>query len=108
MKATKFLQIHEALLTKQPLMQSQEDEIGLYNGLCSINFGRNSNFLSKNKIFKAYFVPNIKTYKEEGYLSECGYWAQDGYEYSSSDNGTTYTELRQNIILLCAAINGEL
>lgn len=108
MKAKTFLEIHDALINNKPLSQwtcdkfGCEDVKGLNAGLCLIEFGESDyiyiyndyKLLWDNEIFKL-FMPE----DEEGPST---YWAGE------NDDRHEYNELRQTIILLCAAINGEL
>lgn len=97
MTAKTFLEIHEALLSGKPLTQAEfkADKIGLYNGLCSVWLGEST--LQDNEVFQL-IMPNYP---------ERAYWA-DHDDISWFRAGVVYNELRQNIILFCAAMNGEL
>ena len=97
MRAKTFLEIHEALLNKAPIVQCnfESEKNGLYNGLCDVWL--NNRQLKDNEIF--YLVMPAKP-------TDKAYWACSNELYN--DFGTEYNELRQNIILLCAAINNEL
>ena len=100
MRAKTFLEIHKALLNKKPLLQCDDfTPKGLYNGLCSVWL--NNQKLSDNDVFEL-FIPTI-TDKDEHDLG--AYWAEHRY---CGEFGVVYNDLRQNIILFCAAINGEL
>lgn len=102
MRAKTFLEIHHSLLNGEPLDQGlQKHPRILFNGLCYIMMGERP--LIKNPVFEL-FIP---TPEERVRLSmSTAYWCDSlgdiGYM------GTNYNDLRQNIILLCAAINGEL
>lgn len=101
MKAKTFLDIHNALLNNQKLAYGySEIEMELSNGLCGFILG--DELLKYNSIFQL-FKPTDKEIVK--------YNLDDVYYYDSFNNnnkGTEYNELRQNVILLCAAINGEL
>lgn len=106
MKAKTFLEIHDALINNKPLSQwtsdtfGCEDVKGLNAGLCLIEFGESDfidndyKILLDNEIFQL-FMPERKD-------KRITYWAGE------DEDQHVYNELRQTIILLCAAINGEL
>jgi len=109
MKATTFLEIHNALLNKEYLEQCRSEHIGLYNGLCYIHL--NYGFLKDNYIFKVFepleYCDGISdeiVEEDKNKYADSIYWASS----IVTDWGVKYTPLRQNIILLCAAMNGEL
>lgn len=101
MKAKTFLDIHNALLNNQKLAYGNcQAETKLFNGLCG--FILNKEQLRCNSIFQL-FKPT-RTEIVEYNLDNVYYYDL----FNSSSKGTEYNELRQNVILLCAAINGEL
>lgn len=98
MRAKTFLEIHHALLNGDPLEQCYHngtEYIGLYNGLCCVWL--NDQPLSDNNIFNLFEPVDYTDCDSVAYFCD-----------SNHEKGRVYNDLRQNIILLCAAINGEL
>lgn len=85
-----FLQLHERI-TRSGIRNKH----GEGNGLCYQRF--NNEPLVCSKHFQL-FIPN----EQERESDDSAYWAGDGMEAGE------YSPTRQNIILLCAALNGEL
>jgi len=100
MEAKTFLEIHKALMTNKPLVQCEYkvDKVGLINGLCSIRM--RGKRLGDNDFIKL-FEPSDTDWRDYHCTS---YWG----EMEGDINELQYNVLRQNIILLCAAMNGEL
>lgn len=96
-----YLELHEKLLGEG--LASPEETCG--GGLCNVLF--NGGLLEDNGLFKSMFIEGIN-------MSTDGvYWGYDGTpEKGNLGAGNRrfyeYTPLRQNIVLLMAAINGEL
>lgn len=101
MRAKTFLDIHNALLNNQKLAYGNcQAETELFNGLCG--FILDDELLKYNSIFQ--LLKPTHTEIVEYNLDDSYYYDS----FNSSSKGTEYNELRQNVILLCAAINGEL
>lgn len=97
MKTTKFLDLHDRLCEEGIILWSpfRNDFTNEETGLCLTEF--NGKFLDEDPTFQL-FIPN------EG--DRYDYWAAGSKEPGYQEG--TYTALRQTIVLLCAAINGEL
>ena len=93
-----FIETHFALLEKKPVIQCtyKEEMIGLYNGLCCL--WCNNTMLKHHKDFDL-LKPNW-----DDIVANWTWWAN----MEGEPNAIVYNELRQNIMLFLAAINGEL
>lgn len=90
-----FLEIHEKLLKE-----------GMKHGLCFQEL--NGHNLDTNPIFSL-FDPTNQEIRNHNVWE--GHWGDSKDEINENNSdllGTQYNEFRQNVILLCAAINGEL
>lgn len=75
------------------------------DGLC---FSLNDPFSDKQDQLLEFFVPTPEEYDTNGYrLWQC-FWAADGVSQRDPLQLCKFTPLRQNIVLLMAAMNGEL
>lgn len=100
MEAKTFSEIHFALMNDNPLVQCEylKDAVGLLNGLCSIRL--NNKRLGENELLKL-FEPSDDSWGE---YYRSSYWGQMEGDFDELQ----YNVLRQNIILICAAMNNEL
>lgn len=98
----KFLELHDYFLKNGVVRQT-----GLANGMCCVYFAGSE--VEYHPVFKLVSPTDeeLEVHEKDGFSK--GWWGSlkryDEYERMSD---TEYNEFRQNIILLCAAINEEL
>jgi hypothetical protein len=106
MRAKTFLEIHKALLHKKPLTYGAgEIDEYLFNGLCAFWIGDIR--LRSHPIFKM-FIPTDQEINEYKMDNAWFFDTSESLDYEGKFGGEEYNDMRQNVILLCAAINGEL
>lgn len=91
----KYLKLYKEWAAKGeiPLVSGK----GYNGGLCAI-FGKDKQF----KLLKPLTEDELET------RPIWGYWGCDGYSLGVFELSVEFTPLRQNIVLLMAALNGEL
>jgi len=111
-KKETFLELHESLLRgdERPLTEKEmvrarafmfpRDKKRLWNGLCYVEM--NGKYLTKNELFIMMMPDKDDRF---GNNPHEGWWADIDLDL---DSGRNYNHMRQNIILLCAALNNEL
>lgn len=98
----KFLELHDYFLKNGVVCQT-----GLVNGMCCVYFDGAD--LDRHPIFRLVMPTDeeLETHQEEGFSK--GWWGSLKNKYDPSRmEDSEYNGFRQNIILLCAAMNGEL